>query len=268
MESLSEAELGEDCRECAMLGLLSVEEMRQQVLRFLNLNCSFVTGSISLSQSLCSIQDTVGDTDGGRAYQVDHLVNNVGISSISLLEEATDITNFRTIMDTNFWGSAYTSRFAIPYLRRSRGKIIALYSSASWLPQPRKSIYNASKATMVIFFETLRVELGSNVDVLIVTPGFIESEVTQGKFLLLEGKVDVDQALRNVGKAGGQKWRSLSLAVLDSRGHLLVALGYGLWPSMVISEIVQTFTLADFCYYYIKSVFRGLLVLRLPLGVV
>ncbi|XP_065857268.1 uncharacterized protein [Euphorbia lathyris] len=56
MESLSEAELGEDCRECDMLGLLSVEEMRQQVLRFLNLNCSFVTGSISLSQSLCSIQ--------------------------------------------------------------------------------------------------------------------------------------------------------------------------------------------------------------------
>ncbi|KAE8709250.1 Detected protein of confused Function [Hibiscus syriacus] len=57
------------------------------------------------------------------------------------------------------------------------------------------------------------------------------------------------------------------LQVLDSRGHLLVALGYGLWPSMVlISEIVQTFILADFCYYYIKSVFGGQLVLRLPSG--
>ncbi|GLT30691.1 hypothetical protein SLA2020_054820 [Shorea laevis] len=59
------------------------------------------------------------------------------------------------------------------------------------------------------------------------------------------------------------------LQVLDSRGHLLVALGYGLWPSMVlISEIVQTFILADFCYYYVKSVFGGQLVLRLPSGVV
>ncbi|KAG2400818.1 uncharacterized protein HKW66_Vig0093280 [Vigna angularis] len=57
--------------------------------------------------------------------------------------------------------------------------------------------------------------------------------------------------------------------VLDSRGHLLVALGYGLWPSMVlISEIVQTFILADFCYYYVQSVFGGQLVLRLPSGVV
>ncbi|KAL0647232.1 hypothetical protein Bca4012_045523 [Brassica carinata] len=43
------------------------------------------------------------------------------------------------------------------------------------------------------------------------------------------------------------------LQVLDTRGRLLVALGYGLWPSMVlISEIVQTFILADFCYYYVK----------------
>ncbi|KAI8533117.1 hypothetical protein RHMOL_Rhmol11G0271100 [Rhododendron molle] len=59
------------------------------------------------------------------------------------------------------------------------------------------------------------------------------------------------------------------LQVLDSRGHLLTALGYGLWPSMVlISEIVQTFILADFCYYYVKSVFGGQLVLRLPSGVV
>ncbi|KAL4569708.1 hypothetical protein LXL04_025350 [Taraxacum kok-saghyz] len=59
------------------------------------------------------------------------------------------------------------------------------------------------------------------------------------------------------------------LQVLDSRGYLLTALGYGLWPSMVlISEIVQTFILADFCYYYVKSVFGGQLVLRLPSGVV
>ncbi|XP_058091046.1 uncharacterized protein LOC131237352 isoform X1 [Magnolia sinica] len=59
------------------------------------------------------------------------------------------------------------------------------------------------------------------------------------------------------------------LQVLDTRGQLLTALGYGLWPSMVLlSEIVQTFILADFCYYYIKSVVGGQLVLRIPSGVV
>ncbi|XP_008788641.1 ER lumen protein-retaining receptor erd-2.2 [Phoenix dactylifera] len=59
------------------------------------------------------------------------------------------------------------------------------------------------------------------------------------------------------------------LQVLDTRGALLTALGYGLWPSMVLlSEIVQTFILADFCYYYVKSLVGGQLVLRLPSGVV
>lgn len=59
------------------------------------------------------------------------------------------------------------------------------------------------------------------------------------------------------------------LQVMDSQGRILTALGYGLWPSMVLlSEIVQTFILADFCYYYVKSLVGGQLVLRLPSGVV
>ncbi|WOK98217.1 ER lumen protein-retaining receptor C28H8.4 [Canna indica] len=59
------------------------------------------------------------------------------------------------------------------------------------------------------------------------------------------------------------------LKVVDTRGRLLTALGYGLWPPMILlAEIVQTFILADFCYYYVKSVFGGQLVLRLPPGVV
>ncbi|KAF5199836.1 Er lumen protein-retaining receptor [Thalictrum thalictroides] len=59
------------------------------------------------------------------------------------------------------------------------------------------------------------------------------------------------------------------LQVVETRGRLLTALGYGLWPSLVLlSEAVQTFILADFCYYYVKSLVGGQLVLRLPAGVV
>ncbi|CAN1242249.1 11-beta-hydroxysteroid dehydrogenase 1B [Linum perenne] len=130
--------------------------------------------------------------------RLDHLVNNAGISSVSFFEDATDVTNFRTIMDTNFWGAAYITQFAIPYLRETAGKIIAMSSAASWLPEPRMSIYNASKAAMVAFFETLRVELSPDIGVLIVTPGYIESEMTQGKFMTGEGKMEVDQELRDV----------------------------------------------------------------------
>ncbi|MQM22131.1 hypothetical protein Taro_055179, partial [Colocasia esculenta] len=40
---------------------------------------------------------------------------------------------------------------------------------------------------------------------------------------------------------------------LDGKGYLWTMFGIGLWPYMAIaSEIVQTFILADFCYYYVK----------------
>ncbi|GAB2268792.1 hypothetical protein Dimus_003737, partial [Dionaea muscipula] len=50
-----------------------------------------------------------------------------------------------------------------------------------------------------------------------------------------------------------------------ARGRLITTLGYGLWPFLVLlSEIVETFILADFCYYYVNSLVGGHLVLRLP----
>lgn len=59
------------------------------------------------------------------------------------------------------------------------------------------------------------------------------------------------------------------LQVLDGHSFLMATIGYGLWPAMVLlSEIVQTFILADFCYYYVKSVMEGQLMVRLPTGVV
>ena len=57
----------------------------------------------------------------------------------------------------------------------------------------------ASSAAIVSFFETLRVVVGPEIKITIVTPRFIESEMTQGKFLLKEGKMEVDQDLRDVG---------------------------------------------------------------------
>ncbi|EPS63225.1 hypothetical protein M569_11562, partial [Genlisea aurea] len=56
----------------------------------------------------------------------------------------------------------------------------------------------ASKAAVVSFFETLRVEFGSDIGITIVTPGLIESEMTKGKFLDEEGRTVVDQHLRDV----------------------------------------------------------------------
>ncbi|MED6216631.1 hypothetical protein PIB30_009520 [Stylosanthes scabra] len=130
--------------------------------------------------------------------RLDHLVNNAAISVATLFEETPDISNLRPIMETNFWGSVYTTRYALPHLRKSRGKIVAMSSADSWMPAPRRHIYNASKAALVSLYETLRVEVGSEVGITIVTPGYIESELTKGKFLTAQGKVEVDEDMRDV----------------------------------------------------------------------
>ncbi|XP_058226435.1 11-beta-hydroxysteroid dehydrogenase A-like isoform X2 [Rhododendron vialii] len=127
-----------------------------------------------------------------------HLVNDAGVTPLCMFEEPSEITKMAPVMDINFWGYVYTTRFAIPHLRRSKGKIIVIGSSASWLYAPRLSFYAASKAAVISFFETLRVELGSDIEITIVNPGLIESEMTKGKFLNKDGRMVVDQEMRDV----------------------------------------------------------------------
>lgn len=59
------------------------------------------------------------------------------------------------------------------------------------------------------------------------------------------------------------------LQILEGDKFIWRALGNGIWPVMVLlSEIVQTFILADFCYIYVKSFAQGSGIIQLPAGVV
>ncbi|XP_054791494.1 11-beta-hydroxysteroid dehydrogenase A-like [Prosopis cineraria] len=143
--------------------------------------------------------------------RLDHLVNNAGIVPLCLFEQSSDVTNFAPAMDINFWGSVYTTYFAIPHLRKSKGKIIGITSSSGWLPAPRMMFYNASKAAAINLYECLKAELGKGIGITIVTPGLIESEMTQGKFLSKEGRMILDQEMRDV-QVSAMPMRSVGLA--------------------------------------------------------
>ncbi|XP_072962211.1 11-beta-hydroxysteroid dehydrogenase A-like [Typha angustifolia] len=143
----------------------------------------------------CRIFVDVAITNFGR---LDHLVNNAGIESLCLFEEVNDITNFRAMMDVNFWGSVYPTHFAIPHLKKTGGRIVGITSIAGYNFIPRMSFYSASKGALLNFYETIRVELGREVGVTIVVPGVIESEMSKGKVFSREGRMKVDQDLRDV----------------------------------------------------------------------
>ncbi|KAJ4974634.1 hypothetical protein NE237_007808 [Protea cynaroides] len=128
--------------------------------------------------------------------QLDHLVCNAGMAFHCAFEDATNLTTFEQVMDINFWGSIYPTYFAIPHLKRSRGKIVVNASVAAWMINVKASVYGASKAALINFYDSLRVELASEVSITIISPGLVESEISQGKTLTKQGAIDVDPEFR------------------------------------------------------------------------
>ncbi|XP_074331509.1 11-beta-hydroxysteroid dehydrogenase A-like [Apium graveolens] len=116
-------------------------------------------------------------------HKLDHLVNNAGMAPVCMFEDYKDVCDHKSAMDVNFWGSVYSTQFAIPHLKQSKGKIIVISSILGWSSCPRLSIYCATKAALISFFETLRIEVGSEIGISIVTPGMIGSELTNDEFL-------------------------------------------------------------------------------------
>ncbi|XP_076923541.1 11-beta-hydroxysteroid dehydrogenase-like 3 [Bidens hawaiensis] len=110
---------------------------------------------------------------------VDYLVNNAAISTFGLFEDQTHILDHASVMDVNFRGSVYTTHFALPHLKKTKGKIVAICSCGGWFATPRVSIYNASKEALLSFFENLRIEVGSDVDITVVTPGLVETQLAR-----------------------------------------------------------------------------------------
>ncbi|CAB4280471.1 unnamed protein product [Prunus armeniaca] len=124
--------------------------------------------------------------------QLDHLVNNAGVLQVGSFEDWTQgqFSKLVSIMDINFWGSVYCTHFSLPHLRKSKGKIVVISSSSTWFSTPKFGFYNASKAALICFFETLRAELGSDIGITIVSPGLIESEMTGSSQFLSQAIVD------------------------------------------------------------------------------
>ncbi|XVF08666.1 hypothetical protein REPUB_Repub07fG0022400 [Reevesia pubescens] len=113
--------------------------------------------------------------------RLDHLASNAAIIKLLMFEDMTQISEFAPIMSTNFWGSVYGTHFAVPHLRKSKGKIIVIASVCGWLPLPKQSFYNAAKAALINLYETLRVEFGSDIGITIVTPGLIKTDMVQAE---------------------------------------------------------------------------------------
>lgn len=115
--------------------------------------------------------------------QIDVLINNAGISMRALFNQ-TELDVIRTVMDVNYWGTVYCTRFALPWLLQSKGSLVGVISVGGYIGLPGRSGYSASKFAVRGFLQTIRVEnLKTGLHVLIAAPGFTSSEIRKSALL-------------------------------------------------------------------------------------
>jgi short-subunit dehydrogenase len=108
---------------------------------------------------------------------IDILINNAGISMHALFGE-TDLETLHHVMDINFWGAVYCTKYALPYITKNKGTVAAISSIAGYRGLPGRSGYSASKFALQGWMEALRTELlYSGVNIMWVSPGFTKSNI-------------------------------------------------------------------------------------------
>src|SRR5512137_2228222 len=60
--------------------------------------------------------------------RLDMLINNAGMAASALLDEFPDLRLFRQTVDVNFYGTVYCTYYALPHLKQSKGRLVAVSS--------------------------------------------------------------------------------------------------------------------------------------------
>jgi short-subunit dehydrogenase len=142
-------------------------DLRLRSAEVLPITCD-VRKRSEVEQMIASIHDQYG--------RVDVLVNNAGVIEVGPLEEMT-LDDFRTAMETHFWGPLYATLSVLSQMRRRReGRIINIASIGGKISVPHLVPYCASKFALVGLSEGLRAELlKEGIRVTTVCPGLMRT---------------------------------------------------------------------------------------------
>ena len=133
----------------------------------------------------------------------DIVIANAGISVGTLTEYAEDLPVFERVMRTNVLGVVATFQpFVAAMRRRGSGRLVGIASVAGIRGLPGAGAYSASKAALIAYLESLRVELhGSGVKVVTLAPGYVATPMTAVNDYPMPFLIDADQAAARLAHA-------------------------------------------------------------------
>lgn len=181
--------------------------------------------------------------------KIDVLINNAGLSMRALFKDV-DLAVLKNLMDVNFWGTVYCTKYALPEILKTTGSVVAVSSIAGYRGLPGRTGYSSSKFAMNGFMECLRTELlKTGVHVMVACPGFTTSNIrvaalaqdgqAHGETSMEEGKMmSAEEVAVRICDGIEQRKRTL---IMTRQGKLAVWVNK-LFPKFADKKVFELFT--------------------------
>jgi short-subunit dehydrogenase len=154
------------------------------------------------------------------------LINNAGISMRALFADL-DLSVLKQVMDINFWGTVYCTKYAMPYLLKEKGSMIGVSSVAGIKGLPGRTGYSASKFAMNGFMDSLRIEnIKTGLHVGVICPGYTASNI-RNTALNKDGKAQTETPLDESKLMPAEKVAEEILKMIEKRKAEVVLTSQG-----------------------------------------
>lgn len=180
--------------------------------------------------------------------RIDVLVNNAGITMRALFEDV-DLNVVKKVMDINFYGALYATKYCLAEIIKNKGSVVGISSVAGYRGLPGRTGYSASKFALNGFLEVLRTEyLKRGVHVLTACPGFTASNIRKNALMkdgtqqgesprAEEEMMSAEECARHIYRATIKRKRHL---ILTAQGKFAVWLNkfFPAWADKMVYKVM------------------------------
>jgi uncharacterized protein len=199
-----------------------LESLAEELRSSHGIEAEVLTADLALDEDMIRVAGRIEAADG-----LSMLVNNAGFDIESPFAES-DIESQLDMVRVHNMATMRLARAALPgMIARRRGVVINVSSIGAFFPLPDHAVYDASKAFLLSFTETLQIELaGTGVHAQVLCPGFthtnfhavsgMDTRAVPGGMWMEPGSV-VEESLRALERGKG-------VVIPGMRNRLLVML--------------------------------------------
>ncbi|KAI9877009.1 MAG: hypothetical protein M1830_005052 [Pleopsidium flavum] len=213
------------------LRVFATARSRESIADLNSLGIETLSLEVDKPDSVRECRDNIEELTGG---SLNYLVNNagrrIGVADYTVPALDIDFDEVQQTFEVNLFAVMRMCQTFSPLLIKSKGTIVQIGSLAAIMPHVFGSVYNATKAALHAYSNTLRIELAPfGVSVITIVTGGVQSRIARTERSLPEGsyyetireeydrrqKHSQEGAMKNedyarsvVGKVlgGGRKW--------------------------------------------------------------